>query len=331
MQKTLYDIAEVVRLIYQDSTLIIAGDEELLDLLPKGNWIAGSACYFSQEERVMYTKDQLFVWDISEVAQDVKICTYNEATIHTIGEDGFDNGFTFLIMPVIQPILSTYALNSRSYKNIDKNPVTGFVSLVPMEDIEKVPAKVYNGTFDQNYGDAAALHVKLPETKRARLELINFFEQDTTLGDITPMEEGFRIKDCYIDGKKTNLADYIREQQIDVSLPLTFMEDNTLVNISIYGIDHQKKIVLLSTPVFRDKTYHFARSFDHSRYAEHYTKQIPKNTSTIAYSCVCLWHYRYGALEGKSLKLPGIFTGGEIAYHLYNQTAVNLIIEQVYY
>ena len=329
MQSRLYNIDEVIRLIHQDRTLIIAGDEELLDLLPKGNWIGGSACYFSQVQGVVYTKDQLFVWDMTEVAEDFKICTYNEATIHTIGEDGFSHGFSFVIMPVIQPILLTYALNFHTYKDMYKNPITGFISLVPVEDIDRVPAKVYNGTFDQNYGDAAALHVKLPQTKRARLEVLNFFEQDQPLGELRVLESGFQVRDCTINGRKTNLADYIKAKQLDVRFPLTCKDGDTLVNISIYGVDHQKKLVLLSAPVFKDKVYGFAKAVDYNRYADRYIAQLPEDTSTIVYSCVCLWHYLHGNLEGKSLKLPGIFTGGELAWQLYNQTAVNLIIEDV--
>ncbi|MEM9686716.1 MAG: hypothetical protein AAF934_07320 [Bacteroidota bacterium] len=329
MQSTLYDIGEVIRLIHQERTLILAGDEELLDLLPKGNWIGGSACYFSQEQGVVYTKDQLFVWDMTEVAEDFKICTYNEASIHTIGEDGFDHGFSFVIMPVIQPILLTYALNFHTYKDIYKNPITGFISLVPVEDIDRVPAKVYNGTFDQNYGDAAALHIKLPLRKRARLDVLNFFEQDEILGELRVLESGFQVKACSINGIETNLADYIKAKQFDVRFPLTCKDGGRLVNISIYGVDHQKKLVLLSAPVFKDKVYRFAKVLDYSRYADRYIAQIPKDTSMIIYSCVCLWHYLHGALAGKSLKLPGIFTGGELAWQLYNQTAVNLIVEDV--
>ncbi len=145
MEKYLYDTSKVIELINEGRVLLLAGDEKKLDQLPDGNWIAGTTPYFMDTEGCCFNPDKIHVRDITEIAEEFKIVEYNEDNINNIVSDGYDNGFTVLILPAMQNIVHKFAVEVPDYPNLYKNPLVGWISGIKYENVGKDTAKVYSG------------------------------------------------------------------------------------------------------------------------------------------------------------------------------------------
>src|SRR5206468_3867721 len=67
---------------------------------------------------------------------------------------------------------------------------------------------------------ALACHVSLPAGKTADVEIVNIFERSEG-PDIRFETDGFGpVTDCTIDGKKTNFARWLTDNNVDTKLPL---------------------------------------------------------------------------------------------------------------
>ncbi len=205
------------------------------------------------------------------------------------------------------------------------NPVFGWVAGIDLNS-KDIP-KTFNGITDtSNYDKAIAIHVKLPIDKVARLEIVNIFKQDINGIEIQPLEDGFEISDCLINGKKTNFAKYIKDNKIDIKSPLTTNYSGAIINVSFKDIDAENNKVELYAPVFKDAVYRL--SIPVNDYASNFERNIPKINTSVEFACNCILNYLYGELEGKRIEnFTGPITFGEIAYTLLNQTMVYLVIE----
>jgi len=171
------------------------------------------------------------------------------------------------------------------------------------------------------------MHVKLPDNKIARTEIINIFQQDLNADEIVFPESGFSAKECLINGKSMLFADYIAQHELDIKLPLVADYSGAQINISFQSIDNEKKEVHFYAPVFKGTVYKQASKI--TNYRDSFNNSIPKelNSESIEYSCNCILNYLYGELEGNKIALNGSMTFGEIAYQLLNQTFVYLVVE----
>src|SRR4030043_2089386 len=95
--------------IEKGETLILAGDENILRTLPKGNWIGGTIPYFVDINGGVFIKDKIFTTKIPEFINKFEIKTYNENNIEKIALDSPENGFTFLIIPASSKVHLSYA------------------------------------------------------------------------------------------------------------------------------------------------------------------------------------------------------------------------------
>lgn len=325
MSKHLFTLYEVVEMIENGKVLLIAGDESLLNQLPDGNWVGGTIPYFMTDQGGLFTQDLIFVNDITNEIDDFEIVHYNRDSIRKIVEQGFDNGFSFLILPGLTDVWAKYALESPEWEDIYVNPRVGWVSGVKYEDFGVIKPKTYAG--NQSFTDeAVVLHGKVPANKVARVEIINVYEQGDG-HEIFFEEKGFGNNECKVNDQKVNLYNYLKENQIDETLPLVANYAGANINVgSIW--DKKRERADLFAPVFPDTAYKVARPRDFD-YAGEFEQYIAKEqNSNMVFSCNCLFNYVNFGLEGKNIaNVSGPVTFGEIAYHILNQTFVYMVIE----
>lgn len=328
MNNSLLPISKVSQMIKAGKTLILAGGDDVLSRLPKGNWIAGTTSYFMTKDRGgIEDTDMIFVTDISEVASSFKICKYDTGRLSHIYEVTPKPGFTFLIIPMFSDAHLSFSVNAPNYINFASHPLAGWISGVNAKDIGRKKPKVFDGTTAESFeDDAIALHVDLNKGKIAQINIINLFEPgegNTVMFD----SDGVTPENTIVDGDIYNFYDYIVANKIDTKLPLVADYYGAKINVSFNDIDHDKKKVTLGTPVLCGVRY------KHAKYIPDYIKEFQNilsldasvSSNSMAFSCNCFLNYMYSELEGKKTEpFYGPVTFGEIAYQLLNQTLVYL-------
>lgn len=325
----MYSIEEVATLINQGKKLLLAGDEALLSKLPKGQWIGGSIPYFMAENGGMQSNQQILVDEIPALATDVKLKSYDIANIKDIYKEGYDNGFTVVIIPASCETHLSFAINAPDYKEFATKPLIGWISGVLLDDLGKKTPKTFIGSGKNvSEKDAVAMHVSLPKSKYADISIANIFNQGS--GDTIEFPEtGFQAKDAIINGKKQSFVDYLAQKQLDIRLPLVADYSGSMINISFQGIDKANNVVNFYAPVFKGVVYKHAAPIDD--YIKQFSNLISEvGDQDITFSCNCILNYLYSQLEGKKTgSITGPITFGEIAYQLLNQTMVTLVVRDV--
>lgn len=323
----LITVEEAADKIKAGKTLLIAGDEVLLTQLPKGKWIAGTIPYFmTKEAGGLASHTHVFVNEIKDFIQDIKIISYSDKELARITSDAPDNGFSFIIIPANSSAHFSYAQNAPHFKNIFFKPILGWIAGIHLSQLGNIIPRVFNGETGEDLDqDAIVMHIPLPQNKLAMINILNLFQQGN--GDtITFDKEGFQIEDCYINGKPQNLAQYLLTNAIDTKLPLVADYYGTSINVGFQHIDEAKQIVDLYAPVFKNVRYKIAAPI--SNYVNEFYQQFPRYSVNPIFSCNCILNYLYGELETKHTDpIVGPMTFGEIAYQLLNQTLVYLEIE----
>jgi len=314
---------ETSKLIESGKVLHIAGNEDLLKKLPKGNWVGGSTEYFVAKTGGAISNEKLSVTEIP--CESFSIKAYDAEEIENVASDAFDNGFSIVIVPFDSAVHKNYARNAPGYEDIFMKNTVGWISGMNLGVPGQTPIAV-DGTTVVAYPDkAVAIHLKVPDDKSVNVSIINIFEQDKSSPLITFAEEGFSIKKCFVDGKEVVFADYIAQNNIDTKLPLVGDYAGSGVNVSFKSIENG--VVNLYAPVFENIQYRIAKSISDYE-SEFHSKLAPFKGKDSVFSCNCILNFLYGNLEGKSLDaFFGPITFGEIAYQLLNQTLVYVIVE----
>lgn len=328
MQHEMNTISQVTALIEQGKRLLLAGDEDVLRQLPSGSWIGGTIPYFMTKTGGLSTKDQIYVSELPDYIQSVKIVEYDTRTISNIYRDIPDGGFGFVIMPTSTPIQFEFGLNAPQYPEFAHRPLLGWVSGVFLDDLGSKIAKVFNGrTVEAPENKAVAMLIELPATKISEIGIVNIFSQGE--GDSISFEgDGFEASDALINGEKRNFAEYITRNGIDTRLPLVADYFGASINVSLQTVDQDHSQVSFYAPVFHNVTYKFAKPL--TNYVDQFTSLLPHDENSIVFSCNCILNYVYLDLEHQRLgNIGGPITFGEIAYQLLNQTLVYLTIYDV--
>ena len=298
--------------------LHIAGTEELLKKLPKGNWIGGSTEYFMAKEGGTVSGEQLFVTTFPYA--DFSIKSYDADDVRNVALDAYDNGFSIAIVPFDSAVHKTYAEKAPGFEDMFIKNVAGWIAGLNLGKAGQTPIAV-NGQTGEAFADkAAVLHIGVPEDKAVTIGVINIFSQDEESPVIEFTEDGFSAVKCLINGEERVFADYIAENGIDTKLPLVGDYSGNGVNVSFKSI--QDGVVNLYAPVFTGIKYRIAKSV--SNYAEELNNHLADfRDAHSVFSCICILNFLYGELEGKNIELfRGPVTFGEIAYQLVNQTLV---------
>ena len=319
-------INEAVGMIESNKVLVIAGNEDVLNKLPKGNWIGGTIPYFMNVNGGCFNKTDVFVTDFTDVIKDFSIKSYKEKELSNFIKDRYSNGFSYILIPAFSSIHQKYSIDVYSYPGLYDSPLFGWITGIDLNELGKKVPKVINGkTMEILDNEAVLIHAQIPVNKFARLEILNLFEQGG--GDIlTFSKPGFESNECKVNNNNYNLAKYIVEKNIDTRLPLVADYSGAYINISIQNVDKENNTVQFYAPVRENIEYKFAKPI--SNYVSEFNKIIPTNTNKIIASCNCILNYLYSELEGKKTgNMTGPITFGEIAYVLVNQTMVYLSIE----
>ncbi len=330
-ENTLMDVPSVSEWILAGKIMVLSGDESVLRQLPQGNWIGGTIPYFYlKSENGRVDKDHIFVSDFSEHISDFRIASYKEAHLKNVCLDGFGNGFNFLILPALRDIHLSFALNAPQYENLYQNPLIGLIAGVDLDEFSVgALSKTFNGLTGESYTDEAlVLQARLPAHKVARLEIINVFEPSQNMR-LEVEEDTFTVKECFIHGEKTNLYRYIKENNIDISLPLVSDYGGASVNVSFLRLDDVKEMVIFYAPLFKGRTYSLAQSI--GGYTQTFCSKaqaVLERENSIIYNCNCILNYLYGGLDKNHIGFSGPTTFGEVAFHLLNQTFTYLAIDE---
>lgn len=324
----LHSVAEVNRMIAAGQTLLLAGSEEALQQLARGNWIAGTIPYFMSERGGVCAENEIFVNPLPECAKLESIRNYTLETLPQLCRQAPENGFSFLILPAASAVHAAYASEAPDYEGFLTRPVVGWVAGVHLDKLSEQTPKVFNGQTGQaSDEDAVALHASLPADKLAMLDTINVFrpgEGDT----LTFPETGFLVRNCRVNGQPENFARYLRRTQQNTKLPLTADYNGSIVNVSVQSVDLEGGLVYLFAPVFPEVEYKFAAPV--ADYQQAFRQALDAAPERADFACNCILNYLYAGLEGKKTGgLAGPVTFGEIAHLLLNQTIVRLFIRDL--
>ncbi len=324
IKRKTYTFDEVVELIKQNHILSLAADEKVLDKLPQGNWIAGTIPYFMDVDGGKLDKNRIFVDDLTDFVQDFKITKYDKSNVKNIGNEGFENGFTVAVIPSDSQTLSEFAPNSLDYENIYKNPIVGFIAGIDMNELKTATAKTFFGKEPLKSEElCVAIHVKIPDNKVAASEIVNLNTIDPDSPKIEFPETSFTQSECFINGKKENIADFLTRE--NYKLPLIADYQGALINRDIKIVDNENKKVHFFSPLFKGEKYRLAKPIDN--YLQKFDDLLKNiNKDELAYAVICVSYLNLGNLEGKTIPVTGPFTFGEISYQLLNQTVVYLKI-----
>jgi hypothetical protein len=330
MRQTISTVDAIKQKIEAGRKLLLAGDEELLRQLPKGDWIAGTIPYFiSSDQGGMVSHDMICCTDITDLVSAIEITAYDQNSLARVYSEGPKHGFSFIVIPAASKTHLSFALNAPNYKDFGVRPLIGWIAGVHLSDLGKKTPKVVNGITGEILEEGAlVLQAQLPENKVAEIGIVNLFEQGD--GDIlTFTSDDFAAKDVMVNGEKRNFAAYIVKNKLDTKLPLVADYYGALVNISFQGVDEVEGLVKFYAPVFSGIRYKHAKPVaDYVKvFNERLCKECSIESNRLAFSCNCILNYLYSELEGKKTDpFTGPVTFGEIAYQLLNQTLVYLEI-----
>jgi len=307
---------ETSAMILSGKLLHIAGTENLIKKLPKGNWVGGTTEYFMAKTGGIVTNDLVFVTEL--LFDNFKIATYDENSIADVTIDAFDNGFTLLILPFDSAVHMTYAAKAPEFEGMFIKNIAGWISGMNLGVPGQTPITV-NGQTGESFADkAVALHVCVPDDKIVSIGIINIFSQDEDSPIIEFFREGFSVEKCLVDGKEVVFADYIDQNGIDTKFPLVGDYSGANVNVSFKAIENGA--VTLYAPVFPGIKYKMAK-LSNDYVTEFGDRLKHLSDADSVFSCNCILNFLYGELEGKETRaFFGPITFGEIAYQLVNQT-----------
>ena len=329
MGKLLYSVDDANNLINRGAKCVFAGSHKLLQSLEKGNWIGGSTYYCISGGKGISGGEFLFVEEIPDFCEEIKIKYYNINALKNVYQDMYDNGFSVILIPYESNTHFKYPIEVVNYPLFATKPLIGWITGVSLNNENKLIPSIYDGQSKRFYDDGAmVMHVKLPENKLADLKVANIFES-THGNPLEFREEGFNIRNVIVNEREYNFVDYIKENKIDIRFPLVGTLAGTIPTIvSFKEIDEKEKIVRLYAPLYKKIQYRLATP------VEHYYDMLIKNITEedhFVLPVICILHFLYGALENKmSYKIPDApTTFGEIAHILVNQTLTYLSIYDI--
>ncbi len=328
MHQSLMSFNEVSDLIQSGEILVLAAAEQLLARLPKGRWIGGTIPYFVGGNGGLYTEEKIYVSRITPFISRVNIKLYNEKELSNIYTDGFENGFSVIIVPYNTKAHFDFALKASSFPKFGDIPLIGWIAGTSLEHIYKKPAFVFCGQAHiASETKAVVMHCDLLPKKYVDIGVINIFEQPKGEDTIEFKEDGFSVTEAIVNGKSVNFVDYLKSRSVDIRCPLVANYNGVMINTSYQEVDVKNNNVKFYAPIFQKIAYKQAKP------VKNYVKSFLQKASSAAadshvLSFNCILNYLYGELEGKACEgftFPCTF--GEIAYQLLNQTLVYLAIK----
>lgn len=323
------DFGEISRRISEGEPLLLAADEEVLRRLPRGNWIGGTIPDMAIGPSDPSSKERIFTTELSRAVMRTSIKVYDKETLRSIYSEIPEHGLGMILIPAESPTHFSFALNAPTYPGFATRPLAGWVAGVRLEQLNHASAKVFDGRTGESHGDRAlVMHAELAAGKYADIGIINIFEPSE--GDAIMFErDGFVQTEALIGNRKVAFAKYLRENDVDLRLPLVADYQGVMVNSSFQSVDERSGEVKLYAPLFRGIRYRLAKPI-HDFDAE-FGRRLATLRSLkgpVVFSCNCVLNYLFstpGAFSAAPGRGPATF--GEVAYQLLNQTMVYVVID----
>lgn len=324
--RKLQSIEEITEKIKAGKFLSLAGDERALSKLPPGKWIGGTIPYFMHDEKGEFNQEMIYATEIDSCALDCKIIAYNDVNISQITKDRFPNGYTILILPAGQEVQLNYGLNASDFEGIYDAPIVGWVSGIDLNSQDS--PKTYNGlTGNSSETDGVAMHISLPSNKIASANIVNIHQENPNSDVLEFLSNDFSAGNCLVNGVERNFAEYLTTEEIDIKSPIISDYSGAKVNVAFKEVNNETGTVDFYGAVFKGRKYRFAQPIND--YASEFAASVPALKSNEEFACNCILNYLYGEFESKSVGMAGPITFGEIAYILFAQTLVYLVIDDV--
>ena len=321
MTQGLFTPEEVSDMILAGDNLLLAGDAKLLSQLPAGNWIGGSTTFFIlYPENKTTSNEKIFVNQLPRFVTDVDIKEYDETSVKTIFNNGRQNSFTVLIMPWFTPIAVEYSLNSPYYEKFALHPVCGWLAGLSLEN-QTDKSYVLSGWAPGVLSEKGiAMQVMLPKDKYVDINIFNAYKQgngDSIVFDYSSLTLTYAI----INGKKRNLAQYLREVEHKSLFPLVANYSGAMINITILNVGETE--VTVSAPVFQGVDYRLAVANDEIAEPELISDKI-------ILSVTCVGNYIQSDICRKYFnKMNGPAVFGEIAYQQLGMSTVYVTVDDI--
>jgi hypothetical protein len=326
MKNEMLSLADASARIAAGDIMTIAGSEELLRALPKGNWIGGTTVYFITETGGAVVRDRVFCTSFNAALSAVPRHLGVDA-LSSIAQGYVEGGFSIILIPAFCAAHQAFAIHGQAYAGLFDQPLAGWITGVHLDEIGTRKPLVFDGATGIAHEEGAVLlHVSLPEHASVDLDILNIFRPGA-VGDLSCRfaEDSFAVTTATVNGQEVNFARYLDENKIDTRLPLIANYAGALVNVSVQSVDVAAGKVAFFAPVVAGVEYRLAARPD--SYVRSFA-EAAAGKGAGQYSCNCILNYLYGELEGKQTgEFTGPVTFGEIAYILLNQTLVRLGIQ----
>ncbi len=326
MKNEMLSLAEASARIVAGDVMTIAGSEEMLRALPKGNWIGGTTVYFVTDKGGEMVRDRVFCTTFTKATR-AAVRHVPATDLASIPHGYIAGGVTMIMIPAFSKAHEDFALHGQDYEGVFDQPLAGWVTGVHLDEIGKTLPLVFDGATGVAHDEGALLlHIALAEGAAVELDILNIFKQREGAGQsLRFAHSGFTATTAMLGDTEVRLADYIAREGIDLSLPLMANYAGAMVNVSVRDIDAATGLVTFYAPVVEGADYRFAAPL--ASYADAFAAGA-QGAAADQFSCNCILNYIHGEMEGKR---AGHFTGpvtfGEIAYILLNQTLVRLDIQ----
>ncbi|HTI84416.1 MAG TPA: hypothetical protein VL614_28530 [Acetobacteraceae bacterium] len=321
VQNLLLTPKEASNLIETGVFAVIAGTEEELASLPRGNWIGGTTAYL-MAPRGRIARPDCLMCSVLEEGVECRIAVLTQDTLSHITDGRYETGFTYVLLPAFSDVHYSYALTAPGIPGLFEQPIFGWITGVPMSEVGERAPKVFDGRTGSAHENAAvALHVALPSAFMMTIDLVNPFVQGRGPVIVFP-QTGFNAGACTINGQPRNFAEYLVEEKIDTSMPLVANYAGASINVSIRTVDAACGDVQFFAPVVTGENYRLgAPRADYTRCMTACARSLDRPECALVCRCI-LNHLNPNFANADTAGFVGPVTFGEIAYILVNQTLV---------
>ena len=173
----------------------------------------------------------------------------------------YAHGFSLVIIPGLSAAHAEFATQVERLKGLFERPLIGWIAGVHMNDLSSAKPKVFDGATGAVSDDRILImHAQLPEGVEAHIGIINLFEQDRASKRIQFLQTSFTADACLIDGEPRSFYQFVKQENLDLRLPLVADYSGEKINVSFRELDDAKREVSFYAPVVAGVEYRFAFS-----------------------------------------------------------------------
>lgn len=336
-QRVYYTVREVTELICNEHVLILTALDDVLALLPTGNWIGGISDKFPIE----YDPDGeplcIQVNDLTEWVRSVHINSYQSFNFESIERDTYPNGFSIIAIPAFSSVHLGYGVYMTTVPLQGETPIIGWVAGSECGKDEMRESVVVDGSTGEFYPErAVVLHCALHDDLKAWFDVLNPFEPDLENVHFKFPVSSFNVNSCTVipphdfakeqGGRllendkppvdQVNFRQYMSESHpaIDFHItPLTTTLRGEVVTSAFLDTSPGKSLVL-AAPVVPGLSYYIGkrRANDEDLHFTH--------ASSVVLQINCQY--------SPCFILGAIKSYGEVARYLYNFSTIRLHISR---